>query len=90
MHIVTTDAYHAPVTITWRENAPKWQQIADVLKQRIADGLYPPDSVLPSEHRLVGEFGVARGTARKVLVRLRGQGIAYAVRGLGTFVAPRG
>ncbi|GAA3172348.1 GntR family transcriptional regulator [Nonomuraea roseoviolacea] len=73
--------------IEWRLNAPRWVQIAEILKARIADGTYPVDSPLPSEHQLVQEFGVARGTARKVLVRLREEGVAYAVRGLGTFVA---
>lgn len=86
---VNADVYRACVMIEWRENAPKWEQIADVLKQRIDDGVYPPNGMLPSEHQLVGEFGVARGTARKVLVRLREEGIAYTVRGLGTFVSPK-
>lgn len=75
--------------IEWRLNTPRWVQIAEVLKARIADGTYPVDSPLPSEHQLVQEFGVARGTARKVLIRLREEGVAYAVRGLGTFVAPK-
>jgi GntR family transcriptional regulator len=75
--------------IEWRQNAPKWEQVADILKARIIDGTYPVDTPLPSEHQLVQEFGVARGTARKVLTRLREQGWAYAVRGLGTFVADR-
>ncbi|WP_214317271.1 GntR family transcriptional regulator [Nonomuraea sediminis] len=76
--------------IEWRLNAPKWEQVADVLKARIADGTYPVDSPLPSEHQLVAEFDIARGTARKVLVRLREEGVAYSVRGIGTFVkAPK-
>ncbi|MEV6865426.1 GntR family transcriptional regulator [Streptosporangium subroseum] len=73
--------------IEWRQNSPKWVQIAEVLKQRIADGTYPVDSALPSQHQLVAEFGIANGTARKVLTRLKEQGVAYTVPGLGTFVA---
>ncbi|MER7361986.1 GntR family transcriptional regulator [Nonomuraea wenchangensis] len=73
--------------IEWRANAPKWAQVAEVLKQRISDGTYPPDTQLPSQHQLVEEFGIAPNTAQKVLTRLREQGIAYAVRGVGTFVA---
>lgn len=76
------------VSIEWRPNAPKWVQVADVIKQRIADGVYPPDTQLPSQHELVREFGIAPNTAAKVLARLREQGVAYTVRGLGTFVAP--
>ncbi|MEU7915798.1 GntR family transcriptional regulator [Microbispora bryophytorum] len=75
--------------IEWRANRPKWEQIADVIRERIADGTYPPDSPVPSEHKIVQEFGVARGTARKVLEHLRETGEVYAVRGLGSFVAAK-
>jgi DNA-binding GntR family transcriptional regulator len=75
--------------IEWRPNAPKWAQVAEVLKQRIADGVYPPDTQLPSQHALVEEFGIAPNTAQKVLTRLREQGFAYSVRGVGTFVASK-
>lgn len=72
--------------IEWKANAPKWAQVADVIKARIADGTYPPDTQLPSQHALVEEFGIAPNTAQKVLTRLREQGWAYSVRGVGTFV----
>ena len=72
--------------IEWRANAPKWAQVADVIKGRITDGTYAPDSQLPSQHALVEEFGIAPNTAQKVLTRLREQGWAYSVRGVGTFV----
>lgn len=81
-------AYGAAVMIEWRQNAPKWVQVADVLKRRIADGVYPVDGQLPSQHELVGEFEVAPNTAQKVLTRLREEGVAYSVRGVGTFVSP--
>lgn len=76
-----------PVVIEWRANQPRWVQIAAVIKQRIDGGVYAVDEQVPSEHQIVQEFGVARGTARKVLVRLREEGVVYAVRGLGNFVA---
>ncbi|TDE40479.1 GntR family transcriptional regulator [Nonomuraea mesophila] len=72
----------------WRANAPKWQQIADELKARIVAGKYPPDTALPSQHEIVEEFGVATGTAQKVLRRMNEQGWSYGVKGVGTFVAP--
>jgi GntR family transcriptional regulator len=81
-------AYGAPV-IEWRANAPKWAQVAEVLKARIKDGTYPADTQLPSQHELVQEFGIAPNTAQKVLTRLREQDIAYSVKGVGTFVKPR-
>lgn len=75
------------VAIEWRANQPRWVQIAAIIKQRINQGVYAVDEQVPSEHQIVQEFGVARGTARKVLVRLREEGVVYAVRGLGNFVA---
>jgi GntR family transcriptional regulator len=80
-------AYGFGVMIEWRENAPKWVQVAEVLKQRIADGTYPVDGRLPSQHELVREFEIVPNTAQKVLTKLREQGVAYSVRGIGTFVA---
>ncbi|MGW4423493.1 GntR family transcriptional regulator [Streptosporangium sp. NPDC004631] len=73
------------MTIEWRANQPKWVQIANVIKDRIRKGVYVVDEPVASEHLIVQEFGVARPTARKVLVRLREEGVVYAVRGLGTF-----
>ncbi|MEO3811341.1 GntR family transcriptional regulator [Sphaerisporangium sp. B11E5] len=74
--------------INWPPNVIKANYIAETIRQRIADGTYPPDTPVPSEHALVQEFGVARGTARKALRRLVDAGDAYVVRGLGTFVTP--
>ncbi|MER5913857.1 GntR family transcriptional regulator [Streptomyces sp. NPDC001982] len=71
----------------WAEDRPKWEQIADVIRQRIADGTYPPRSRVPSVQQLVEETGVAVDTAQKVLANLRSEGVIYTVRGLGSFVA---
>ncbi|WP_214110663.1 GntR family transcriptional regulator [Acrocarpospora catenulata] len=76
--------------IEWRGNVPKSDQIADAIRARIADGTYEPDKRVPSEHELVTEFDVARGTARKALEKLRATGDIYSVRGLGHFVSPPG
>ncbi|AVH57899.1 MULTISPECIES: GntR family transcriptional regulator [Streptomyces] len=73
----------------WAEDRPKWEQIADVIRQRIADGTYPPRSRVPSVQQLVAETGVAVDTAQKVLANLRDEGAIYTVRGLGSFVAAR-
>jgi len=81
-------AYGAQVMIEWRANAPKWQQVADILIAGISDGTYPPDSQLPSQHELAAEYGIALNTAQKIMRRLREQGWAYSVKGVGTFVAP--
>jgi DNA-binding GntR family transcriptional regulator len=71
----------------WAEDRPKWEQIADVIRARIADGTYPPGSRVPSVQQLVEDTGVAVDTAQKVLARLREEGVLYTVRGMGSFVA---
>lgn len=65
---------------------PKWVQIADVLRERIASGEYPPRHMV-SELRLEQEFGVARVTIRKVTRALRAEGLITTHPGMGSFVA---
>lgn len=65
---------------------PKWEQVADAIRRRIADGTLPPDALV-SEVQLEAEFGVARGTVRKATAALRGEGLIVTTPGLGSFVA---
>ena len=82
-------AYGAQVIDEWAQDRPRWEQIADVIRERIADGTYPPRSRVPSVQQIVTETGVAVDTAQKVLANLREQGVIDTVRGLGSFVADR-
>ena len=66
---------------------PRWQQVADVIRSRIADGTYPPGTRVPSVIDLAAEFGIAQATAQKTLTRLREDGMIYTVPGLGSYVA---
>ncbi|MGI5139428.1 MULTISPECIES: GntR family transcriptional regulator [unclassified Streptomyces] len=75
--------------IEWEPDAPRWRQIADVLRARIEDGTYPPRTRVPSLVQLTAEFGVASVTAQKALRALREQGFTYTEQGLGSFVSPR-
>ncbi|MER5384479.1 GntR family transcriptional regulator [Streptomyces sp. NPDC002688] len=68
---------------------PKWEQIADVLRARIASGELPPRTLV-SEVQLEAEFGVARGTVRKATAALRDEGLIVTTPGMGSFVAGRG
>lgn len=65
---------------------PKWEQVADVIRRRIADGDLPPDTLV-SEVQMEAEFGVARGTVRKATAALRAEGLIVTTPGLGSFVA---
>ncbi|GAA3473679.1 winged helix-turn-helix domain-containing protein [Nonomuraea roseola] len=71
--------------IDFEPDRSRWEQIADVLRARIVDGAYPPKHLL-SEVQLMQEFGVARGTIRKAMQRLRDESLIYTVPNLGSFV----
>lgn len=64
----------------------KYETIIAALQARIADGTYPPGSMLPSETQVMAEFDVARPTAARVFELLRLQGWIEAHQGRGRFV----
>jgi len=65
---------------------PLYEQIAQILAARIADGTYLPRRRIPSEAGIVDEFGVSRPTARAAVQLLVERGLVRTVRGKGTFV----
>lgn len=68
---------------------PKYQAIYSTLRQRILDGELEPGSQLASQHDLAAEFGVTLMTLRQALTTLETDGLVWAARGKGTFVADR-
>lgn len=73
--------------IEFAPDVPRWKQVAEVIRARIADGTYPPRSRVPSVMQLVDEFGIAQATAQKVHQGLRADGLIYTEPGLGSFVS---
>ena len=49
---------------------PRYAQLADLLRQRIARGVWKEGDLLPSLDALAAEFGVARVTVRQAIERL--------------------
>lgn len=68
---------------------PKYLQILATLRQRITDGVYPPGSALPSEHRLAELFEVSRPTVLKALGFLKQEGWIDSQQGRANFVRGR-
>lgn len=66
---------------------PRYQQVADRLRRRIAVGEYPVGARLPSEDELCRAFGVSRITVRAALAQLVQDNLLRRQRGRGTFVA---
>ena len=65
---------------------PRYHQLADLLRQRIARGIWPREHRLPSLDELTVEFGVARVTVRQAIDLLAREGLVSPQQGRGTFV----
>ncbi|WP_028810998.1 GntR family transcriptional regulator [Streptomyces flavidovirens] len=61
----------------------KYEQIADSLRQRIADGEFPAGALLPSGRDLCEQWGVSRATVIKAYDILRNDGLIVAKQGHG-------
>ncbi|GAA2009817.1 hypothetical protein GCM10009799_42300 [Nocardiopsis rhodophaea] len=73
--------YDGPVT--------PYRQLAEILRARIARGDWAPNRAIPSEARLVQEYGPARTTVRRAIKVLVEEGVLFVVPQRGTFVAER-
>ena len=69
---------------------PVYVQIFEVIAFRIETGALQPNRPIPSETALRQEFGIARGTARKAVEKLREAGLVETIQGRGTFVRASG
>jgi DNA-binding GntR family transcriptional regulator len=66
---------------------PPYRRVAAILRERIEAAELLPGEQVPSIARLSEEFGISRGTARRVLVTLRDEGVITITPGWGSFVA---
>jgi GntR family transcriptional regulator len=67
-------------------HVPKYAQIADIFRQRIARGIWAQGLRLPANEELAAEFGVSRVTIRQAVDLLSRDGVVAAQQGRGTFV----
>lgn len=72
-----------------QNNSPLSQQIAAHLQEKIAAGMYPVGTKLPTERALAELFGVSRIPVREGLKILAQLGIVQTVHGSGTYVQDR-
>ncbi|HKA97615.1 MAG TPA: GntR family transcriptional regulator [Streptosporangiaceae bacterium] len=77
------------MTVDHEAPQPVYQQIAAILRAAIEAGELAPDRAIPSESRLMQEYGVARETARKAVRVLVAEGLVYVVQGRGAYVTGR-
>jgi DNA-binding GntR family transcriptional regulator len=69
---------------------PPYRQLAGILAARIRRGDWAPNRAIPSEARLVQEYGLARSTIRRAIAVLAEQGTVFVVPQRGTYVKPSG
>jgi DNA-binding GntR family transcriptional regulator len=63
-----------------------YQSVAQELKRRIRERVYPPGTRIPTEGELVREFKVSAITVRRALRDLTAEGLLFGRQGLGVFV----
>lgn len=64
----------------------KYQVVADAIRERIENGTYKIDELIPDQNALAQEFHVNRLTVKKALDGLAAEGLIYKQSGLGTYV----
>ena len=71
------------------DTLPRYMQILQVLRNRIASGAYGVHTLIPTEAELCAEFSVSRHTIREALRRLTEAGYVARRQGSGTMVLAR-
>jgi GntR family transcriptional regulator len=66
---------------------PLYVQLYQILRSRIETGIYISGEQLPSERELIEAFDVSRITVTAAIQKLVHSGLAYRIRGKGSFVA---
>lgn len=66
---------------------PLYQQVDNIIRQRLIDNVWKPGDALPSEMQLASELQVSQGTVRKALNDMVAENLLYRRQGLGTFVS---
>src|SRR5690606_670760 len=75
-----------PHPVLGASRVPRYLQLAEIFRQRIARGAWKPGDMLPSIDMLMQEFSVARVTVRQAMRLLTDEGLVSPQRGRGTVV----
>jgi DNA-binding GntR family transcriptional regulator len=68
---------------------PVWSQLAGILRGQIQRGEIAPGKLLPSTRTLMQTYGVADGTVKRAISKLREEQLVKSVPGRGVYVAER-
>ena len=73
-------------TLIGDDRIPRYQRLADLIKQQVIDGVLRPGNQVPSENELSQFYEVAPGTVRQALTELVNEGLLQRLQGKGTYV----
>jgi GntR family transcriptional regulator len=76
-------------TIKSGAGVSRYLRLYRVLSQALAEARFGARQPLPSEPRLMRDYGISRSTVRRALARLEAEGRIERRRGVGTFVRNR-
>ena len=69
------------------EGKPIFVQIAEQIENDIIDGVYPPETQVPSTNEFAAFYRITPATAGKGVNLLVDEGVLYKKRGIGMFVS---
>lgn len=67
-----------------------YTQLSDIIREKIYSREWAVKSKIPSEHELMAQYRLARGTVRRAISALVDEGLLVREHGRGTFVAEPG
>lgn len=70
----------------FRNDAPIYAQLVDLLQRKLVTGELAPGQRLPSVRELAGEAGVNPNTMQRAMSELERQGLVFSQRTSGRFV----
>ncbi|TFJ91657.1 GntR family transcriptional regulator [Lentibacillus salicampi] len=71
----------------WNGSLPLYKQIANNIKDDIANARLSDGDAIPSEIKLAETYGVSRVTIREAIKQLVEEGILYRIQGSGTYIS---
>jgi GntR family transcriptional regulator len=75
-----------PQVLDRNSSKPLYAQLKSIIKDKVENGEWRSNEMIPSENELASCYGISRMTARSVVTQLVAEGILYRVQGKGTFV----
>jgi GntR family transcriptional regulator len=87
LQLIRFDAFSDGFRLDPTNPLPLYQQLKTFIKQKITNGHWRPDQVIPSEKEFSTNYHIAPGTVRMAINALVQEAVLYRKQGKGTFVA---